>query len=188
MKDIYNKIISFDACYDPKEIGMPEDCSGELSEIVKYYRGKVKNPEDILWAACRKEAMNSKTLRLLACWGARRMFKCVGEVNPISFRAVEASERYALGLIDLDTLITYRNEIEKSAYSAIDIIDFSVRWMAFCSTAPSASSAFHDVSCICMSIGQKLSPPIKKDKIVNEFIDRLIKVLKKDEERNEQKM
>lgn len=181
MDNIYQVWQKYNVCYDPKEIGIPEDVSGVPSEILRKYRGNVKNIEDVIWAACRKEFISDKTLRLFACWCARRMCRVASNVPSICWQMIHTSECFANGDIGLDTLVDVRKAAEQEAYEQTNLLDFSKIWMASRTGIKVAWLAAHDVSSASVAVGLNMSPIRTKEVIINEQIDRLIKLLEREE-------
>ena len=96
-KVTYKDIISFNACYDPIEIGMPKTYSATIPEFIKEYRDKVQNREDIIWLLCRPEYMTDKDCRLFAVWCAREALKLDKNPDIRSVNACNVAEQFANG-------------------------------------------------------------------------------------------
>jgi len=104
-KITYKDIMSFNPCYDPKELGkIDTKKSLTIPEFITQYRDKVKNKEDIIWVVCRNEYMTDKDLRLFAVWCAREALKLV-DADPRSIEACDVAERFANGEATKEELI-----------------------------------------------------------------------------------
>lgn len=104
-KITYKDIMSFNPCYDPKELGeIDTKKSLTIPEFINEYRDKVKNKEDIIWVVCRNEYMTDKDLRLFAVWCAREALKLV-DADPRSIEACDVAERFANGEATKEELI-----------------------------------------------------------------------------------
>ena len=95
-KITYKDIMSFDPCYNPKELGKITKKSLTIPEFIHQYRDRVKNKDDIIWVVCRKEYMTDRDLRLFAVWCAREALKLI-DADPRSVEACDVAERYANG-------------------------------------------------------------------------------------------
>ena len=121
MKISYTQIKSFNPCYDPKGIGMPENYEAELIDFIQEYRHKVKQKEDIQWVVLRNEFFTDKELRLFACRCAREALKLVENPDPRSINAIDVSERFANGLATSEELAAARDAARDAAwYAQID--------------------------------------------------------------------
>jgi len=104
-KITYKDIMSFNPCYDPKELcKIDTKKSLTIPEFITQYRDKVKNKEDIIWVVCRNEYMTDKDLRLFAVWCAREALKLV-DADPRSIEACDVAERFANGEATKEELI-----------------------------------------------------------------------------------
>ena len=97
-RKINNKLIrSFNACYNPLEIGIPDNESLPIKEWIIKYRNSVKDKEDIIWLICRKEFMSDRDIRLFAVWCAREALKLVENPDVRSVNSCNVAEKFALG-------------------------------------------------------------------------------------------
>ena len=97
-KKINNKLLrSFNPCYDPSEIGIPDDESLPVKAWIEKYRDMVKKKEDIVWVICRNDFMTDKDLRLFAVWCARESLKLISNPDPRIINTCDVAERYANG-------------------------------------------------------------------------------------------
>ena len=118
-KKINNKLIrSFDSCYDPTIVGIPDDESLSVKNWVAKYRTVVKNPKDILWLLLRNEFLSDKDLRLFACWCAREAFKLVKNPDERSINSINVSEKFANGLATVEELRIAYDAAANAAYAA----------------------------------------------------------------------
>ena len=93
----YKDIMSYNPCYDPKELGkIDKRKSLTIPEFIAKYRDRVKNKEDIIWVVCRNEYMSDRDLRLFAVWCAREALKLV-DPDPRSVAACDVAYRFANG-------------------------------------------------------------------------------------------
>jgi hypothetical protein len=108
MKTINNELIrSFKPCYDPLEVGIPDDETISVADWVEKYRDVVKSKVDIIWLLCRNEFLSDKDLRLFAVWCARSAYKYCTKEHPIDRRsvaAVDCAERFAHGNATIEEL------------------------------------------------------------------------------------
>ena len=100
----YKDIIKLDACYDPKEIGMPENYKASIPGFIDDYKNEVKSKEDIIWLLARNEYMTDKDMRLFAVWCARRVLKLVENPDERSINACDVAENFANGNATIDEL------------------------------------------------------------------------------------
>ena len=116
--EINNELIrSFKPCYNPSEVGIPEDESLSIKEWILKYKDIVKNKKDIIWLICRKDFMSDKDMRLFAVFCARQALKFVENPDIWSINAVDVAERYACGEATLEEL-KIAHETAKHAYYA----------------------------------------------------------------------
>jgi len=129
--EINNDLIrSFDPCYDPVEVGIPDNETLLIKEWVSKYGNIVKNKEDIIWLLCRKEFMSDRDMRLFAVWCARESFKLQESVDTRSIEACNIAEKFANGLAtqeelsaaDLEAYLTAKSawSVTKPIWSAIE--------------------------------------------------------------------
>jgi hypothetical protein len=106
--EINNELIrSFSPCYDPSEIGIPDDETLPVVEWVEKYRNQVKEKQDVIWLICRNEFMSDRDLRLFAVWCTRESYQYCTDEYPLDQRSIDAvdcAERYANGEATSDEL------------------------------------------------------------------------------------
>lgn len=117
MKAINNELIrSFNPCYDPSEMDIPENETLPVLEWVEKYRGVVP-ANDIIWLLCRNEFLSDKDLRLFAVWCARDALKIIENPDARSIEACNVAERFANGDATMDELDDAR-AAAKAAWAA----------------------------------------------------------------------
>ncbi len=129
----YKKLMSWDPCYDPVEIGMPENWQGTIFEWIDEFRGKVKNPTDVLWVVLRNDFMTDQKLRLYACWCAEEALKLIDNPDRRSIQTIEMAKKYAVGEATAKELITVNADAWITALDAA--------WLAACDQAWFAARA-----------------------------------------------
>lgn len=184
MDNVYQILKSFNVCYDPKEIGIMENCSGTPLQLIKRYRDKVKEPQDILWAACRQELGDDETLRLFTCWATKKLFKLIDNVQPESLKAVEITEHFIYNLATREQLTKARDEAEKAAYNTNTPLEFIVNFAASRCAGRVVWVTCHDVLAASWAATLHTEPKMDKTKLINEQIDKLIQLLERKEKRN----
>ena len=121
--NINNELIrSLNPCYDPSEIGIPDDETLTVTKWVQKYRSKVKTQADIIWLLCRNEFLPDRDLRLFSVWCARS----IPQTYPDCINAINVAERYANG------------EATDDEWSAAESAAWSAAWSAAGSAAWSA--------------------------------------------------
>jgi hypothetical protein len=96
--EINNELLrSFNPCYDPSEIGIPDDETLSVKDWIDKYKDKVKSKSDVIWVICRNDFMTNKDLRLFAVWCAREALKLFENPDHRSINACDVAERYANG-------------------------------------------------------------------------------------------
>ena len=145
---INNKLIrSFDPCYDPSEIGIPDNETLSVKKWINKYRSQVQDQADILWLICRNEFMTDKDLRLFAVWCAREALKLQDNPDQRSINACDIAERYANGAATNEELESAESAAQSAAWSAQSAARsaaesaWSAVWSAVWSAAWSAQSA-----------------------------------------------
>jgi hypothetical protein len=184
MKDVYQILKSFNVCYDPKEIGLDETCEGTPLELVKKYRGKTKNTEDIIWAVCRPQLKDDETLRLFSCWCTKELFKLIDNVLPESKEAVKVTELYMYKLATLQELIKVQENAEQAAYNTNTQLEFVVAWASARCAGRVPWVTAQEVSAAAFAAVLRTNPPMDKDVEANKQIDKLIQLLERKEKRN----
>jgi hypothetical protein len=92
---INNSIIrKLHPCYDPSDIGIPEEETLPIKEWIEKYRNVVKDKEDILWLICQSIFMSDKNLRLFAVWCAREALKLIKKPNITIINSCNVAERF----------------------------------------------------------------------------------------------
>ena len=125
-KKINNKLIrSFDSCYNPTEVGIPDNESLTIKNWIIKYRTIVKNPKDILWLLLRNEFMLDKDLRLFACWCAREALKLVNNPDERSINSINVAERFANGLATIEELRIAYDAAANAANAADDAAKYA---------------------------------------------------------------
>ena len=131
----------FNPCYDPSELGIPEDDELPVAEWVKKYRNTVKSQADIVWLLCHNEFLSDKDLRLFSVWCAREALKLVNNPDVRSVDACNVAERYANGEASCEELeaaeSAARSAAESAAWSAAESASWSAAWSASWSAARS---------------------------------------------------
>jgi hypothetical protein len=139
-KRINNKLIrSFNPCYDPSEIGIPDKESLSISSWIKKYREQVKNKGDIFWLICRNDFLSDRDLRLFAVWCARESFKLQEVVDQRSIEACNVAERFAMGNATVKELAAAESAAESAARGAAWGAAWDAAWSAAESAAESAA-------------------------------------------------
>lgn len=126
-------ILSFQPCYNPNDVGIPEQESLSVVDWVQKYRNVVKNQADILWLLCRKEFMSDRDLRLFAVWCARQTYQYCTEENPIDQRSIDAvdcAERFANGQATENELLAAWSAARSAAWSAAWSAAMPAAWPA----------------------------------------------------------
>ena len=127
MKTINNDLIrSFKPCYDPSEIGIPDDETLTVTEWVAKYRDKVQSKADVVWLLCRNEFMSDRDLRLFAVWCARQC----NQTDPRSIEAINVAKRYANGEATDKELAAARAAAEAAAWAAAWAAARDAAWAA----------------------------------------------------------
>ena len=133
MKTINNEVIrSLTPCYDPSEIGIPDNETLSVLEWVEKYR-EVVTPTDIVWLLARPHFITEKNLRLFAVWCAREALKLTAEPDPRSIEACDVAEKYANGEATAE-------ELESARVAAIHADD-AAYWAAYPTAAEAAAHA-----------------------------------------------
>jgi len=139
---INNKLIrSFDPCYDPSEIGIPDIETLSIKEWINKYRNTVKSQEDIVWLLCRNEFLSEKDLRLFAVWCAREALKLQDNPDQRSINACNVAERYANGDATNEELYSARVAARGAARVAAGSAAESAARSAWSVAWPAAGSA-----------------------------------------------
>ena len=135
---INNELIrSFNPCYNPTEISIPDGESLTVLEWIEKYQNQVKNKENIIWLICRKEFMSDRNIRLFAVWCARKALKLIPEPDPRSIIACDISEKFANDKATKQELFAAWSAARFAAWSAAAK---SVAWSAAWSAAGSAAA------------------------------------------------
>lgn len=137
MKITHEQIMSFYPCYDPKEIGMPDDYEAELKDFIVEYKDKVKNLENIIWVCCKKEFFNERDLRLFGVWSALQVKSLMKDKR--SLDCLEVSEKFAFDEANQEELQAARDAARGAAYFAAAARDAA--WDAACAAARAAAGA-----------------------------------------------
>ena len=128
---INNKLIrSFNACYDPSEIGIPDNESLSVKDWVDTYRNLVKNKQDVIWLLCRNEFLTDRQLRLFACWCAKEAMKLVKNPDPRSLKAIEVAEAFAEGNVTKEELAAAWAAAGDVAWAAARAAAWAAAWAA----------------------------------------------------------
>jgi hypothetical protein len=119
----YKQIMSFDPCYDPKDIGMPQDYDASLSDFIKEYRSKVKSLNNIHWVVLRPDFFNTCDRRLFAVWSAQQVKHLMKDER--SLNALIVAERFAFGEATEEEKNTAAAAAYAVAYAAVDDASYS---------------------------------------------------------------
>jgi hypothetical protein len=115
MKTINNDLIrSFNPCYDPSEVKIPDGETLSVLDWVEKYRSIVM-PKDIIWLLCHSHFLTDRDLLLFAVWCAREALSLTDSPDPRSVAAIDVAERYANSEASLE-------ELQAVADSAIDFV------------------------------------------------------------------
>jgi hypothetical protein len=128
---INNEIIrSLDPCYDPSEIGIPDDETLPVKEWVEKYRNSVTYKSDVIWLLCRPEYMSDRDMRLFAVWCAREALKLIANPDERSIHVLNVVERYATGEATQDELYAARAAARAAALAAAWAAASDTAWAA----------------------------------------------------------
>jgi hypothetical protein len=118
-KKINNKLIrSFDPCYDPSEVGIPNGESLKVKEWIEKYRNTVNEKQDVIWLICRPEFMSDCDCRLFAVWCAREALKLTESPDERSVNACNVAEKFANGQATSEELDAARAAAWDAAWAA----------------------------------------------------------------------
>ena len=130
-KEINNKLIrSFNPCYDPDEVGIPNRESLSIKGWIEKYRNVVKNKEDIIWLICHPEFMSDRDYRLFAVWCAREALKLIETPDSRSINACDVAERFANGQATSEELAAARDAAWDATRAATRYATRAAAWDA----------------------------------------------------------
>ncbi len=116
----YQDIIKLNSCYDPIEIGMPEDYEDTIVNCIKEYRDKVKDKSDIIWLFCRSAFLNKKQRILFGIGCAREALKLIDNPDQRSIKACNIAEKFTNGEATQEEL----NDAVNAAYAVNDAVAY----------------------------------------------------------------
>ena len=125
-----NLIRSFTPCYNPIEVGIPDNETLSVREWVEKYRNTVKKKEDVIWLICRNEFMSDKDLRFFAVWCAREALKLIDNPDQRSINACDISESYANGEATQEELAAARAAARAADWAAALAAARAADWAA----------------------------------------------------------
>ena len=129
--EINNELLrSFNPCYDPSEIGIPDDETLSVKDWIDKYKDKVKSKSDVIWVICRNDFMTNKDLRLFAVWCAREALKLFENPDHRSINACDVAERYANGEATREELDAARDAAWAAAWDAARDAAWDAAWDA----------------------------------------------------------
>ena len=130
-KYVTNEFIrSLRPCYDPAEIGIPDNEKLTVKQWILKYRGKVQQKKDVIWLICSPRFMTNRDLRLFAVWCARETLKFVEKPDIRSVNAINVAERYANGKATKKELAAARAVAWVAAWVAARAVARAVAWDA----------------------------------------------------------
>jgi hypothetical protein len=95
MKITYKMIMESNPCYDPKEIGMPEDYEATPLEFIREYRSKVRRSNDIIRVVTRPDVISKRILQEFALFCGNQVRHLMKDER--SVRALDITRAYLDG-------------------------------------------------------------------------------------------
>ena len=105
-------------CYDPTEIGIPENYRANISRFIKDYRNLTQSKDDMLWVLLRPEFLSDRLCRLFAVWCARKALKLIDDPDKRSINACNVAEKFANGKATKEELAAARDAARAAAWDA----------------------------------------------------------------------